>query len=1042
MADAVDMMQVNVKVDTSDVDKLGRVLDAVKQKVTGLGRTKIEIDAEEATEGLEGVLDALDGVEKKSEQEIKIETAGDLRKAQEELEKVERGLQKLEKRRKILVEAPQTDKVKRDLASVEKAIQKLTGKKHEITVAVNQSALNKAKAAMTDAERAMSKMFRAMLSMSGASSGLARALGGLSNVVGGPLMIGMGVAVAAFYKLYQVLTRNDKKIQEMKEGFLELGKKALESGRTASQMEIAAAREVLRERRKAYEEQKKTLDELEDKAGTMRKRFQEITISAKELSPAMQEAVPILRQMTDKTITAADALEELRKIEARYEDHPGLKSMIKSMDELATVQTTVAVGADELLQKEKALAQISDDIGNALRVLEQTAKIETAQEAAEYLRQYTSATEGAKKATEDFTRKTAESALTLLREKAAAEENAEKKAALNVQIAELTRRVAEAQKDQLQKLEDQYATQRQIATALVKDEQGRSDALLSIEAKYLQDREKLLREKYAAQVAAGQVLTEEEVKRLQEVADKSREVTQAIAGRELEAAYQARVTLAKAAAAAEITIDAESLEKRREYLDARLAMQIANAEESIRVNGRISDEEIKAIQATQREVTAERLKNLNTFYERKIELAKMSTINEKESEREILEIRREWTKKRIELLLAEMQARQAAGQAISKEMRDELTALKAQLAAINKELGKQTVSMKEVVAQFANYLKESISTLTEFFTQTIEQQIQVAEREYRAASKRMEAEHKQQIQDMKDAYKEQLQQIEEAERRKTEITEEYNEKRAAILEQMQEMMSAEEYLALQEQLEEARAAFDEEILQIEESNMTKEELEAEHNAKMEQLEADHLAKMEAMQKDHEKKVYEMELKKFRYNQAASLAQAMMSIAQGVAQAMSYGIPLGPIFASIVGTLGAVQLAMIARQQPPPPPSFREGGIVGPANADLYSMVPRSRNPEDKTLVWASQGEEILSRQEAAIMRGIRANGGTFADALIRTSEIRAAESIGGGTSFTRSDNRQIHQHNEFKLEGQLSPRQAQRVAERMTRAAWRGGCYG
>jgi len=53
---------------------------------------------------------------------------------------------------------------------------------------------------------------------------------------------------------------------------------------------------------------------------------------------------------------------------------------------------------------------------------------------------------------------------------------------------------------------------------------------------------------------------------------------------------------------------------------------------------------------------------------------------------------------------------------------------------------------------------------------------------------------------------------------------------------------------------------------------------------------------------------------FAINKALAIRDAIISTSQGMASALKWGYPLGPIFAGIIGGLGAVQIANIASQQ--------------------------------------------------------------------------------------------------------------------------------
>ncbi len=66
-------------------------------------------------------------------------------------------------------------------------------------------------------------------------------------------------------------------------------------------------------------------------------------------------------------------------------------------------------------------------------------------------------------------------------------------------------------------------------------------------------------------------------------------------------------------------------------------------------------------------------------------------------------------------------------------------------------------------------------------------------------------------------------------------------------------------------------------------------------------------------------------KAFRLQQAAAIANAAISIAQGVAKALSKGFPVGLAEAALITAAGAAQIAAIRSQQPPK--AFARGGVV-------------------------------------------------------------------------------------------------------------------
>ena len=65
-----------------------------------------------------------------------------------------------------------------------------------------------------------------------------------------------------------------------------------------------------------------------------------------------------------------------------------------------------------------------------------------------------------------------------------------------------------------------------------------------------------------------------------------------------------------------------------------------------------------------------------------------------------------------------------------------------------------------------------------------------------------------------------------------------------------------------------------------------------------------LAMMSGLMESHNRKQFEL-------GKAAAIANAVISTAQGMAEALKWGFPMGPIFAGIIGGLGALQIAKIA-----------------------------------------------------------------------------------------------------------------------------------
>ncbi len=121
-------------------------------------------------------------------------------------------------------------------------------------------------------------------------------------------------------------------------------------------------------------------------------------------------------------------------------------------------------------------------------------------------------------------------------------------------------------------------------------------------------------------------------------------------------------------------------------------------------------------------------------------------------------------------------------------------------------------------------------------------------------------------------------------------------------------------------------------------------------------------------------------KAFRLQQAAGIANATISIAEGVSEAWSKGFPLGPIEAALIAAAGVAQIVAIKSQQPPQ--AFAKGGIIDSPTFFTARGVPRGLAGE--------AGPE-------AILPVKRMPSGKF-----------GVHAMGGGTA--------IHTHNSFHVD--------------------------
>ena len=85
----------------------------------------------------------------------------------------------------------------------------------------------------------------------------------------------------------------------------------------------------------------------------------------------------------------------------------------------------------------------------------------------------------------------------------------------------------------------------------------------------------------------------------------------------------------------------------------------------------------------------------------------------------------------------------------------------------------------------------------------------------------------------------------------------------------------------------------------------------------------------------------------KFEKASGLAQASISIATSILKAFEAGPFLGPVLATMIGAMGAVQLAAIAAT---PLPKFAKGGLIG-----------GRRHSQGGTMINAESGEFVMSR---------------------------------------------------------------------------------
>jgi hypothetical protein len=132
--------------------------------------------------------------------------------------------------------------------------------------------------------------------------------------------------------------------------------------------------------------------------------------------------------------------------------------------------------------------------------------------------------------------------------------------------------------------------------------------------------------------------------------------------------------------------------------------------------------------------------------------------------------------------------------------------------------------------------------------------------------------------------------------------------------------------------------------------------------------AEYNRQIEALDKDFAKKQHEQRVKEFRRQQALSLVQASMNLAQSITKVWSeWGSvpPAAAAMSAIAAAANAIQVGMIASQKPP---AFAKGGIApgvpsGPSHAQggIKLIDGRTGRPVGEM----EGGEPIISRETYA-----------------------------------------------------------------------------
>ena len=121
----------------------------------------------------------------------------------------------------------------------------------------------------------------------------------------------------------------------------------------------------------------------------------------------------------------------------------------------------------------------------------------------------------------------------------------------------------------------------------------------------------------------------------------------------------------------------------------------------------------------------------------------------------------------------------------------------------------------------------------------------------------------------------------------------------------------------------------------------------------------------ALQKEKEKREKEVQKKEAQQRVlelSQKLVEGIVNTALGVTAALKYGFPLGPVFAAIIGAMGAVQTAIIAKQIAKAKSQMEHGGKVGEQGVSR-SHKQGGHRIED-TNIEVEGGEWVINRKSS------------------------------------------------------------------------------
>lgn len=506
-----------------------------------------------------------------------------------------------------------------------------------------------------------------------------------------------------------------------------------------------------------------------------------------------------------------------------------------------------------------------------------------------------------------------------------------------------------------------------------------------------------------------------------------------------------KIAALKARYAAQREIAAATITDQKELTDALTGFEKAyyaelekllldNYEKQIAKGKALTDAqiaELKRVRDERKKFETSALDVLDKEYAARVNIARRTISTVEDQEKEVLKLRLEYLQKRLELLLAEAEAAEKAGQAFSKPLQEEIAKLRLQIAAVKKELEMED-TLKTIASQIEKWgglLNNMVSNIGDFMNAQYDARIQALDKTLDRELRMLENAFEQQ----NALYEEQLKQYENLEERRTEIQDEYNDARERLNWKAQEHVTEDEYLAIMAQMAQEEEKYNDSMMRLEEDTLQRDAI----RLAQEQAEQEYLARKEQLEKEYAIKRAQMERKQAQSQQAQAIFSAVIFTAVGIARALSEFIwPLNIAVGAIVAAAGAVQIAAIASRPLPSIPSYHVGGLIGGSNIQDYGHLPGPDNPHDKTLFWGQEGEYVLPKAESQAYQFLRAHGHNLTGLVDRVL-MRSEMSIPASTAVVAPVTHNTQQVT-YQVKNPLTFSEARRLQEKANRAFLRG----